>query len=53
MQPNQAPASPAMAAQFDWMQLGQFNPERFKGEQRRQYEEAQRRIERQWDNQPR
>lgn len=52
MQPNQSPASPAMAAQLDWVTVGEFNAARFQGEQRKQYEEAQRRIERQWDNQP-
>ncbi|SDE69397.1 hypothetical protein [Pseudomonas extremaustralis] len=44
--------SPAMAAQFDWMTQGAFSPERFTGEERKQYEEAARRIQRQWDNQP-
>lgn len=45
--------SPALAAQFDWMQQGAFFPERYQGEERRQYEAAQAVIERQWDNQPR
>ena len=44
--------SPAMAAQFDWMTVGAFSPERLTGEQRKEYEEAARRIQRQWDNQP-
>ncbi|MGY2271066.1 MULTISPECIES: hypothetical protein [Pseudomonas] len=44
--------SPAMAAQFDWMTLGAFSPERFSGDERKEYEEAARRIQRQWDNQP-
>lgn len=44
--------SPAMAAQMDWISEGQFTPERYQGEQRKQYEEARKRIERQWDNQP-
>jgi hypothetical protein len=45
-------ASPVLAAQMDWMQVGAFNPDRFQGDQREQYEAEQRRIERQWDNQP-
>ncbi|NWD84674.1 hypothetical protein HX891_30275 [Pseudomonas reactans] len=44
--------SPAMAAQLDWMTLGAFSPERFSGDERKEYEEAARRIQRQWDNQP-
>lgn len=44
--------SPAMAAQIDWMTVGAFSPDRFTGEQRKEYEEAARRIQRQWDNQP-
>jgi len=44
------PSLPARAACTDWAQLGEFNPERFQGEQRRQYEESRARIEREWDN---
>ena len=44
--------SPAMAAQIDWRTVGAFSPDRFTGEQRKEYEEAARRIQRQWDNQP-
>ncbi|WP_158267393.1 hypothetical protein [Pseudomonas aylmerensis] len=44
--------SPAMAAQFDWVTVGAFSPERFTGNERKEYEEAARRIQRQWDNQP-
>ncbi|WLG54039.1 hypothetical protein PSH77_15190 [Pseudomonas extremorientalis] len=44
--------SPAMAAQLDWMTVGAFSPERFTGEQRKDYEDEARRIQRQWDNQP-
>lgn len=47
-----AQVSPAVAAQFDWRTLGEFWPERFQGEQRKQYEEEAARIERQRDNQP-
>lgn len=53
MQANQEKVKPAFAAQLDWMQVGAFNAERFSGEQRKEYESEQRRIERQWDNQPR
>lgn len=44
--------SPAMAAQVDWMTEGSFSPDRFTGAEREEYEEAARRIQRQWDNQP-
>jgi hypothetical protein len=44
--------SPAIAAQYDWMLQGHFNPEKFQGEQRKQYEQEAKRIERQWDNKP-
>ena len=44
--------SPAMAAQLDWMQVGAFTPDRFTGEERKEYEDEAARIERQWDNQP-
>jgi len=44
--------SPRLAAQLDWMQVGEFSPERFTGEQRKEYEDEARRIEKQWDNQP-
>jgi hypothetical protein len=44
--------SPAMAAQFDWMTVGSFPPDRFEGEQRKEYEAEARKIEREWDNQP-
>ena len=45
--------SPRLAAQVDWMQVGAFSPEKFTGEQRKEYEDEAARIERQWDNQPR
>lgn len=32
---------------------GSFTPERYQGDERRQYEEEAARILRQWDNQPR
>lgn len=44
--------SPATAARFDWMNEGAFSPERFTGEQRKEYEDEASRIQRQWDNQP-
>lgn len=43
--------SPRMAAQMDWAQTGDFSPERFNGEERREYLEEAARIEREWDNQ--
>lgn len=44
--------SPRLAAQLDWMTAGSFSPERYQGEQRKEYEDEAARIERQWDNQP-
>ncbi|WP_415760285.1 hypothetical protein [Pseudomonas sp. LT1P18] len=44
--------SPRLAAQFDWMQVGAFSPEKYTGEQRKEYEDEARRIQQQWDNQP-
>lgn len=44
--------NPRLAAQIDWMKLGAFWPDRFTGEQRKEYEDEARRIQRQWDNQP-
>jgi len=53
MHTQPAQVSPAVAAQLDWMTLGEFWPERFQGDARRQYEEAAARIEREFDNHPR
>lgn len=44
--------TPATAAQADWKEVGAFSPDRFTGEQRKEYEDEARRIQRQWDNQP-
>lgn len=44
--------SPKLAAQLDWKMVGAFSPDRFTGEQRKEYEDEARRIQRQWDNQP-
>ena len=44
--------SPRLAAQFDWFTVGSFSPERFSGEQRKEYEDEALRIQRQWDEQP-
>ncbi|EPL03919.1 hypothetical protein [Pseudomonas sp. CF161] len=41
-----------MTAHFDWKSEGAFSPEQFTGDERKEYEEAARRIQRQWDNQP-
>lgn len=51
MQTTTAQVSPAVAAQLDWMMVGSFEPDRFQGEARQQYETEAARIERQWDNQ--
>lgn len=44
--------SPAMAAQVDWVTVGEFSPDRFAGEARKEYEDEARRIQQQWDKQP-
>lgn len=44
--------TPKLAAQLDWMQVGAFDPEKYQGEQRKEYEDEALRIQRQWDNQP-
>ncbi|WP_200867659.1 hypothetical protein [Pseudomonas putida] len=44
--------TPRLAAQFDWSMFGAFSPERYQGDERKEYEEEAARIERQWDNQP-
>lgn len=51
MNTDTLPVTPGFAAQLDWMQEGAFRPERYQGAARRQYEDEQRRIEQQWDNQ--
>ncbi|WP_177323380.1 hypothetical protein [Pseudomonas sp. M47T1] len=45
-------ATPRLAAQLDWMQVGAFSPEQFTGDERKEYEDEARKIEREWDNQP-
>lgn len=45
-------SSPRIAAQLDWMTVGSFTPERFQGDERKEYEAEARRIEAQWDQQP-
>ena len=45
--------SPRYAARLDWAQFGEFRPEQFEGEERKEYEDEAAKIERQWDNQPR
>ncbi|SNS16581.1 hypothetical protein [Pseudomonas segetis] len=52
MNTSTAQVTPAVAAQYDWMTQGEFWPERFQGEQRKQYEQEQQRIQREWDNKP-
>jgi len=44
--------SPRQAARADWASVGAFMPEKFAGDQRREYEDEARKIEREWDNQP-
>lgn len=44
--------TPKLAAQLDCRQVGAFEPEKYQGEQRKEYEDEAINIERQWDNQP-
>lgn len=44
--------STRLAAQLDWRQVGAFSPEKFTGDQRKEYEDEAARIQRQWDNEP-
>lgn len=53
MNADTLPVTPTFAAHLDWMQQGEFRPELYEGEARNEYEDAQRRIETEWDNQPR
>ncbi|WP_434681309.1 hypothetical protein J3P77_09455 [Pseudomonas sp. R1-18] len=45
-------SSPRLAAQLDWMTVGAFSPDRYQGDERKEYEAEQARLEREWDNQP-
>jgi len=45
-------SKPALAAHIDWMQQGAFFPERYQGEERKEYQSEAARIEQQWDQQP-
>ena len=45
--------SPQFAARLDWAQIGEFRPEQFEGDERKEYEDEAAKIERQWDNQER
>lgn len=44
--------SPQEAARSDWSSVGEFVPEKYQDDERREYEEEAARIQRQWDNQP-
>lgn len=43
-------SKPALAAHIDWMQQGAFFPDRYQGEERKEYEEEASRIQREWDS---
>lgn len=45
-------STPRIAAQLDWVTVGSFAPEKYQGDERREYEAEAARIQRQWDNQP-
>ena len=51
--PERVMPSPRYAARLDWAQIGEFRPEQFEGDERKEYEDEAAKIERQWDNQPR
>lgn len=44
--------TPRLAAQLDWKTVGEFSPELYQGDERKEYEDEAARIERQWNNQP-
>jgi hypothetical protein len=44
--------TPRTAARYDWAMFGAFDPEQFRGDERKEYEDEAIKIERQWDNQP-
>lgn len=46
------PTPPRVAAQQDWRAIGAFDPRKYVGDERKEYEDEARRIQRQWDNQP-
>jgi hypothetical protein len=43
-------STPRMAAHLDWAQVGSFAPDRFTGDDRKEYEEEARLIEREFDS---
>lgn len=43
--------TPAYKARLDWAILGEFRPDQFTGEDRKQYEDEAMNISKQWDNQ--
>lgn len=43
-------STPRMAAHVDWAQVGSFAPDQFTGDDRKEYEEEARLIEREFDS---
>lgn len=43
-------STPRMAAHLDWAQVGSFAPDQFTGDDRKEYEEEARLIEREFDS---
>lgn len=42
--------TPRMAAHLDWALVGSFSPEQFAGDERKEYEDEARKIEREFDS---
>lgn len=43
-------SNPRMTAHLDWAQVGAFTPEQYTGDERKEYEDEARKIEREWDS---
>ncbi len=43
-------SNPRMAAHLDWAQVGAFTPEQYTGDERKEYEDEARMIEREFDS---
>ncbi|WP_199884920.1 hypothetical protein [Pseudomonas bohemica] len=43
-------SNPRMAAHLDWALVGAFTPEQFSGDERNEYEDEARKIEREFDS---
>jgi len=43
-------STPRMAAHLDWALIGAFTPEQYTGDERKEYEDEARKIEREFDS---